>query len=111
MGWVAERGGVAVGGVTMTLNEGLPQYRSPNGRVASILGLYVVPEERGAGLATRLVNEGIAAARAWDADLVTLHAADKARPIYERLGFVRTKEMRLQFSEIDAGLSRGGCGV
>lgn len=111
VGWIAERDGTTVGGVTMTLNDGLPQYRAPNGRIASVLGLYVIPDERGAGLATRLVREAIDSAQTWGADLVTLHAADKARPIYERLGFVRTKEMRLQFSELDGGLPTGGCGV
>lgn len=109
VGWIAERDGTVLGGVTMTLNHLLPQYRSPNGMVGSVLGLYVMPEERGGGLATALVQTAIGFAREWGADLVTLHAADKARPIYERLGFVRTKEMRLQFSELEQ--SSGGCGV
>jgi len=111
VGWLAERDGEIVGGLTMTLMELLPQYRSPKGRVANILGLFVVPAERGAGLASRLVSEAIAHARDWDADLVVLHAANKARPLYERLGFKATKEMRLQFSEYDAENCDGGCCV
>lgn len=101
-GWIAERDGQRVGGLTLTLNHVLPQYRSPNGRTAGILGLFVEPAERGVGLATTLVREAVAFARAWGADIVLLHAADKARPLYEREGFVATKEMRLQFSERDA---------
>jgi GNAT superfamily N-acetyltransferase len=111
LGWIAERHGLVVGGVTMTLNHLLPQYRSPSGNVASLLGLYVLPDVRGDGIATALVRTALDHARSWGADLVTLHAADKARPIYERLGFVQTKEMRLQFSELEAGQSPGGCGV
>ena len=111
VGWIVERDGRVVGGLTMTLLELLPQYRSPNGRVANLLGLFVEPEERGAGLATKLVSTAVSYAREWGADVVVLHAANKARPIYERLGFAATKEMRLQFSEHDAENSPGGCCV
>lgn len=110
VGWLAECDGELVGGLTMTLLQTLPQYRSPNGRVASILGLFVIPGSRGEGLATCLVNEAVSFAREWQADVVMLHAADKARPLYERLGFVATKEMRLQFSEAGP-VPAGGCSV
>lgn len=100
-GWLARRDGEVIGGLVMLLSHTLPQYRSPNGRVASLLGLYVVPEERGAGTATQLVSAAVEHAREWGADVVLLHAANKARPLYERLGFAATKEMRLQFSETD----------
>lgn len=111
VGWVAERDGSIVAGLTMTLMQMLPQYRSPNGQVAYILGLFVVPSERGAGLATRLVDGAVAHARQRGADVVVLHAADKARPLYERRGFKATKEMRLQFSEYDSENPGGGCCV
>ncbi len=97
-GWLAERDGTAVGGVTMTLSSTLPQYRSIRGRVASVYGLYVDSAERGAGIATRLVSCAVEHARASGVELVTLHAADKARPVYERLGFEPTSEMRLEFA-------------
>lgn len=95
-GWLAERDGTVIGGVTMTLASTQPQYRSLSGRVASVYGLYVEPPERGAGIATQLVSAAIDHARESGLDLVTLHAADKARPIYERLGFRATSEMRLE---------------
>lgn len=98
-GWLAERDGRVVGGVSLTLLETQPQYRSPSGRLASVYGLFVEPDERGHGTATALVRAALDFARSRDVDLVTLHAADKARPLYERLGFTPTKEMRLQFSE------------
>lgn len=99
VGWVAERAGRPVGGLSMSLSQAQPQLRSPSGKVAAIYGLFVVPEERGAGIATQLVREAVMCARQWGAEIVTLHAADKARPLYERIGFSATKEMRLQFSE------------
>lgn len=97
-GWVAERAGSAIGGVSMTLATTLPQYRSLSGRVASIYGLYVLPAERGHGVATRLVSAAVEYARDGGSDIVTLHAADRARPIYERLGFTGTSEMRIQLT-------------
>lgn len=108
-GWVAERDGQVVGGVLLVLSRTLPQYRSPGGRTASLLGLYVMPAERGAGIATRLVRDAVKYAREWGAEVVLLHAANKARPLYERLGFTATKEMRLQFSEHDAPASGDCC--
>lgn len=107
-GWLAVRDGAIIGGMLLLLSHGLPQYRSPAGKAASIIGLYVVPGERGAGIATLLVSTAVDHAREWGAEVVLLHAADKARPLYERLGFIATKEMRLQFSEHDAP-APGGC--
>jgi GNAT superfamily N-acetyltransferase len=98
-GWIAERRGRTVGGVSMTILSTQPQYRSPNGRVASVYGLFVDPEARGAGVATKLVEAAIEHAKNSGIDLVTLHAADRARPIYERLGFVASSEMRLFLGE------------
>lgn len=98
-GWIAERDGLVIGGVSMTLSSTLPQYRSLAGRVASIYGLYVDPAERGQGIAARLVSAAVAYAREREWDLVTLHAADKARPIYEQLGFKPTSEMRIELAE------------
>lgn len=100
-GWIAEREGCVQGGVSVTLFSTQPQYRSPGGRIASIYGLYVMPNARGEGIATRLVSEAIAAMKAEGIDLVTLHAAEKARPIYERIGFATSPEMRLFTAEWD----------
>lgn len=98
-GWIAERDGTVIGGVSMTLTTTQPQYRSLSGKIASVYGLYVLPAERGAGVATRLVSAAVEHARELGWDLVTLHAADLARPIYERLGFTSTSEMRLVLTE------------
>lgn len=93
-GWIAERDGCPVGGVTMAIIRTQPQYRCMDGRVASIFGLFVEPVERGAGIATRLVETAVAQAGSLGLELVSLHAAEKARPIYERLGFEASSEMR-----------------
>ena len=97
-GWIAERDARVIGGISMTLTTTLPQYRSLAGAVASVYGLYVEPAERGCGIATRLVSAAVEHARERGYDLVVLHAADRARPLYERLGFAPTSEMRLELA-------------
>lgn len=94
-GWIAEADGGNVGGLSMSLLLTQPQYRAPRGLLVSLWGLFVEPEWRGRGIATRLVREAVSFAEARDFELVTLHAATMARPIYERLGFEPTSEMRL----------------
>lgn len=98
-GWIAERDGLAVGGLTMSIVITQPQYRVISGRTASVWGLYVEPAERGAGVATRLVRAAVDHAEQLGAELVTLHAAEKARPLYERIGFTASSEMRLFVAE------------
>lgn len=61
-----------------------------------IFGVYVLPAWRGRGLAARLTWAAIDWLRARGCAQICLHAAEKARPIYERLGFVNSNEMVLR---------------
>jgi GNAT superfamily N-acetyltransferase len=60
--------------------------------------MYTEPEYRGHGLAGRIVRETVRICRARGFVQVTLHAARRARPMYRRLGFERTWEMRRELS-------------
>ena len=94
-GWIAEMDGEMVGGASITIISTQPQFRSPEVRVASIYGVYVKPEHRGQGIATAVVKTAVDYAREIGIVLATLHAAEKARAIYERIGFEPSTEMRL----------------
>lgn len=98
-GLVAEVDGRVVGGVTMSVNRTQPQRRVPDGRVAMVYGLFVVEDERGRGLGRRLVEGCVELARERGIRLVALHAAPRARPIYERIGFEASSEMVLFLGE------------
>jgi len=98
-GFIAERDGVMVGGVSLCINRTQPQRRALDGRVATIFGLFVAEEERGAGLGRRLVERCIDHARSQGIALVSLHAASAAKPLYERLGFSDSSEMVLFLGE------------
>lgn len=64
-------------------------------RRAYIYNVYVYPEFRRRGLATRLTQEILAYCRAQGLRLVWLHASEQGRPVYEALGFAPTNEMKL----------------
>ena len=52
------------------------------------------PEWRRQGLARLLTQEIMSWTREQQLDRLVLHASREARPLYERLGFVLTNEMR-----------------
>jgi GNAT superfamily N-acetyltransferase len=96
LGWVAEHGGKVVAGAGVVPRPLLPRPWSPRGGFeAYVLNVFTEPEHRGRGLARRLMREVLAWARREGAALVSLHASDMARPIYEGLGFKEGREMRL----------------
>lgn len=94
-GWVAEARGEVVAGAGMVLHPYYPNAKNPFGRPAAhIFNVYTDPRHRGRGLASRLVAEILDWARAEGLRFATLHASSAGRPIYERLGFVQTNELR-----------------
>jgi GNAT superfamily N-acetyltransferase len=71
-----------------------PGVRNLAGVQAYALGMYVVPEFRRRGVARALILRSIDCATENGASVVALHASDLGRPLYERLGFTLTDEMR-----------------
>jgi GNAT superfamily N-acetyltransferase len=65
-------------------------------RRAMILNMYVEKAYRRRGIALALLEEMIACCRAERFAYVGLHASDEGRPLYEKLGFRATNEMRLE---------------
>ena len=75
-----------------------PSHSNLNGREGYIMNMYTLPKWRGRGIAARLLDAMIAAARAANCSRLSLHAEPLARPVYERAGFVASaKEMTLDF--------------
>ena len=64
------------------------------GRQAIVLNVFTEPEWRRRGIAELLMKQVIEWARASDLDTLVLHASNDGRPLYERLGFEQTNEMR-----------------
>jgi GNAT superfamily N-acetyltransferase len=64
------------------------------GRHAIVLNVYTEPEWRRRGLGELLMREVLAWSRSERLDRLVLHASEAGRPLYQRLGFVATNEMR-----------------
>ncbi len=63
-----------------------------------ILNVYVRPDFRRRGIAHAIMEALIRWCRSEAFDCVCLHASDSGRPLYERLGFTPTNEMRLNLN-------------
>lgn len=81
--------------VALVWQQVAPTVRNVEGRVAYILGMYVVPQWRRRGIARELMNATVTCATEKRAPLVTLHASDEGRVLYEQMGFAASPEMRM----------------
>ena len=101
-GFVAEKPGAdtaepgeTVATVVVVWQRVPPSPRNLAGRQAYVLGMYVVPEYRRQGVALALMEETVRCATAAGVPVITLHASDRGRSLYEQLGFRAAPEMRL----------------
>ena len=94
-GWPVEDGGRVVAGAGIWWMDFPPHFLDAGGMRAYLLNFYVVPEERGKGLAVGLLRATVEAVRVRGVKVVVLHASKLGRPIYARNGFEDTNEMRL----------------
>lgn len=95
VGLLGEDEGDVIGGAGLTWPDLPPAPRVPTAKRAYLLNVYVEPTHRGRGVAKRLVQSAIDEARARGVTELALHASQAGRPLYEKLGFAATNEMRL----------------
>lgn len=94
-----EYGGQAVAGAGVQWQDFQSSPKSPSSVRAYLDNVYVIPEQRGQGLAARLIQALLAECQARGVELVSLHASDAGRATYTKLGFKPTPELRLLFAE------------
>ena len=87
--------GRIVGGAGLWFMTWLPHPVPARSQRGYVLNVYVEPAYRRRGVARRLMAAILDACRQAGAGVVTLHASDEGRPLYESLGFKVTEEMRL----------------
>jgi len=74
----------------------LPTYHNPTGKKAYIMNMYVKPEYRRKGIATKTLQLLVDDARERGIDYISLEATEMGRPLYEKNGFVQMlNEMEL----------------
>src|SRR5262249_4301465 len=97
IGFLVEDGaGDVIGGAGIVISSwpGILGQRRP--RRAMILNMYVEQQHRRQGIARALMERMIAWCKENEFSYVGLHASDEGRPLYEKLGFEPTTEMRLE---------------
>ena len=85
-----------VGGGGVVISPWPGQLGSQIPQRAMILNMYVERDHRRRGIARALMDTMIAWCRDNHFTNVSLHASDEGRPLYEKLGFQPTDEMRLK---------------
>ena len=96
-GYLAVAEGRVVGSACGQVFSGLspavlePHYR----RKGYIWGVYVGPDYRGLGIAQALTQAVIGHLQSAGCTQVHLHASPAGRPVYEKMGFTPSNEMRL----------------
>lgn len=94
LGWIASDNGKPVGSAGLLILDWPPHPRDPHGtQRAYLLNVYVEPSSRGQGLARQLVQLSMDEAHRRNILVITLHASDAGRPLYEKLDFHTTNEM------------------
>jgi GNAT superfamily N-acetyltransferase len=96
-GWVAEADGRVIASGGLVIQAMPPSPRNMDGRQGYIMNVYTEPAWRNRGVATAIVTTILDYLREINVPVVTLHASEAGRPLYQRMGFVATNEMRLVF--------------
>ncbi len=94
-GRIATIDGQPVGSGVVWLQPSQPRPAGPFETTPYLMSIYVEPSCRGRGVGSAVTRALVAWARALGYTRVTLHASPFGRPVYRRLGFERSWEMRL----------------
>jgi ribosomal protein S18 acetylase RimI-like enzyme len=93
---VIEVNGVIVATAIGTLEIGVPNPHSPQGRSVRLANVITLPQYRGRGHGTRVVRDVIDWAEVIKADRVDLSATPEGQRLYERVGFIHTSAPRMK---------------
>lgn len=95
VGWIVEAGGRPVASGCVWIQESQPRPAWKGTKQAYLLSVYTEPEQRGMRFATKITRAALAWSRRQGLDRMTLHASSSGSNLYRRLGFERTREMRM----------------
>ncbi len=96
--WLAlDASGRVVGGGGVLLCPWPPNPKAPCTERAVILNVYTEPGFRKRGIARQVMLAILAWVKEQGFRSVNLHASNEGRPLYDKLGFEATNEMRLRF--------------
>ncbi len=85
--FVCENEGQLIADVGITLFEMMPTPKSPNGRTARMMNMYVAPPYRQRGIAKTLLKIAVKYARETGCARITLNPSVMGMPLYLNFGF------------------------
>ena len=86
--WLAVEDGEVIATSGMCVYDVPPTYANNPGKVAYLVNMYTVPEYRGQGIASRLLELLMDEARERGCGRVTLNTSKAGRSVYEKYGFI-----------------------
>ncbi|KXT65972.1 GNAT family N-acetyltransferase [Streptococcus gallolyticus] len=81
-----------IGAGAVSYYQVMPTYHNPSGKKAYIMNMYVAPEHRRKGIATKLLDLLIADSKERGIDHITLEATQMGRKLYENYGFSQMQD-------------------
>jgi ribosomal protein S18 acetylase RimI-like enzyme len=95
IGWITSDGDLPVASAGLLVLDWPPHFLDPDAEQRGyILNIYVEPAYRKRGLARELVKLCMAESHNRGMGVVALHASPAGRPMYEKLGFESSNEMK-----------------
>ena len=96
LGWITADDGRPIASAGMLILDWPPHPFDPRAESrAYLLNVFVEPDFRRRGLARALIELSLAEARRRNIRVVSLHASEEGRPLYDSLGFRSSNEMML----------------
>ena len=89
----AVRGADVVGMAWLALLPRVPRPGTTDRRSADVQSVFVLPEHRGRGIGSALVQAAVEHAARRGAGRVTVSSSVQAVPLYERLGFASSRQL------------------
>lgn len=84
---VCEDNKTIIGTVGLTLFEMLPTMNNPNGKVARLMNMYVIPQYRRKGIARKMLELAIAYAKENSCNKIILNPSKIGKQLYLDYGF------------------------
>lgn len=96
IGWFAYIGNEIAGAGGIAIRRQPPSYKYTNGILAYVMNMYTLPQYRGLGIGSGLMQKILESAREQDIQKIELHATDDGEPIYRKHGFKEPKSIVLE---------------
>jgi GNAT superfamily N-acetyltransferase len=87
LAWVAEDQERIIAASGLVFNQKPPHGRNRSGKEGFVLNMYTLPDRRGRGIATALMQTIVQFVREQGVTCIRLHASEDGMGIYTKLGF------------------------